>query len=60
MMRKLINVWAAIALLGIVAAAVTGLVLWSKGFGSRPQPSNFESSVAMKPMTVPFQTATAR
>lgn len=48
MMRRLINVWAAIALVGFVAAAVTALVLWSKGFGSRPQPSNFEASVAMK------------
>lgn len=48
MMRRLINVWAAIALVGFVAVAVTGLVLWSNGFGSRPQPSNFEASVAMK------------
>ena len=48
MMRKLIYAWAAIALLGSVAIAVTGLVLWSKGFGSRPHPSDLESNIAMK------------
>jgi mono/diheme cytochrome c family protein len=48
MMRKLINVCAAICLLGAVAIAVSGLVLWSNGFSSRPKPSHLESSVAMK------------
>jgi mono/diheme cytochrome c family protein len=46
--RKLIYTWAAVALLGAVAIAVTGLVLWSKGFSSRPEPSHLESNVAMK------------
>jgi mono/diheme cytochrome c family protein len=48
MIRKLINLWAAVALLGVIAIAVTGIVLWSKGFSSRPEPSQIESSVAMK------------
>jgi mono/diheme cytochrome c family protein len=48
MMRKLIYAWAAVALLGAVAIAVTGLVLWSNGFSSRPEPSKLESTVAMK------------
>jgi mono/diheme cytochrome c family protein len=48
MMRKLIYAWAAIALLGVLTIAITGLVLWSKGFSSRPEPSHLESSVAMK------------
>jgi cytochrome b subunit of formate dehydrogenase len=48
MIRKLINLWAAVALLGVIAIAVTGIVLWSKGFSSRPEPSQMESSVAMK------------
>lgn len=48
MMRRLINLWAAVALLGVVAIAVAGTVLWSKGFSSRPEPSHLESSLAMK------------
>ena len=45
MMRKVIYIWAAVALFGVAAVAVTGLALWSKGFSSRPQPSDLESSV---------------
>ena len=48
MMRKLVYAWAAVALLGIIALVVAGLVLWSHGFSSRPQPSNMEASIAMK------------
>jgi hypothetical protein len=48
MMRKLVYAWAAIDLLGAVTIAVTGLVLWSKRFISRLEPSRLESSVAMK------------
>jgi hypothetical protein len=48
MMRRLINLWAAVALLGVVAFSVAGTVLWSKGFSSRPEPSHLESSLAMK------------
>ena len=48
MMRKLIYLWAAIAFLGSLAICVGGLVLWSKGFSSRSEPSPLESSLAMK------------
>jgi mono/diheme cytochrome c family protein len=62
MMRKLINLWAAIALVGVVAIVITGVVLWSKGFSSRLEPSRLESSVAMKAYdsSVPERFATMK
>ena len=48
MIQRLINLWAAIALLGVIAVMTTGLVLWSHGFDSRSEPSDMESNVAMK------------
>ena len=47
-MQRMINVWAAIALAGVVTVLVTFGVLWHEGFGSRPEPSNLEASIAMK------------
>ena len=47
-MRKAIYAWAVLALFGVSAAVIAGLVLWSHGLGSRPQPSELEASVAMK------------
>jgi hypothetical protein len=48
---------AGVCLLGVVAIAITGLVLWSKGFSSRPEPSHLEPSVAMKAYDSSFQAA---
>lgn len=48
MMRKVIDTWAAVALLGVVVAVILGIVIWSHGFSSRPQPSEVETDVAMK------------
>lgn len=47
-MRILINAWAALSLVVFVAIAITGAVLWSEGFSSRPRPSDLEAAVAMK------------
>ena len=48
MIRKLVYAWAAVTLLGVIAIVVAGVVLWSHGFSSRPEPSNMEASIAMK------------
>lgn len=48
MMKKVINLWAAVALVATVGMAITVLVLWLRGFSSRPVPSNLEASIAMK------------
>ena len=47
-MRKAIYAWAVLALFGVSAAVIAGIVLSSHGLGSRPQPSELEASVAMK------------
>ena len=47
-MQRVINVWAAIALAGVVVVFVAFGVLWHGGFSSRPEPSNMEASIAMK------------
>jgi mono/diheme cytochrome c family protein len=47
-MQKLINVWAAIAVVGLVVFLAFGIVVWSHGFNSRAKPSSLEDSVAMK------------
>ena len=47
-MQKIINLWAAVALVAAFATAITVLVLWIRGFSSRPVPSDLEASVAMK------------
>ncbi len=47
-MRLLVKVWAAIALVIAATVVVTGFVLWSHGFGSRPTPSSAEEAIAMK------------
>jgi cytochrome c len=46
--QKIVNIWAAVALVGVVVVAVFGLVMWSHGFDSRAEPSELEASVAMK------------
>jgi len=48
MMQRVINIWAAAALVAAVAIAIVVLVVWSQGFGSRPVPSGLEASLAMK------------
>lgn len=48
MMRKIVYGWAAVSLLGLIVVVGAGLVLWDHGFSSRPEPSNMESSIAMK------------
>jgi mono/diheme cytochrome c family protein len=48
MIQRLIHIWAAIALLGFVALAAVGAIFWSHGFDSRSQPSDMETSLAMK------------
>jgi mono/diheme cytochrome c family protein len=48
MIQRLALIWAAITLLGVIALAVALTILWSHGFGSRSEPSNMESSIAMK------------
>ena len=48
MIQRLVNIWAALALVGVIAVLVTGLVLWKHGFSARPQPSRLEAGIAMK------------
>ena len=47
-MQRVINVWAATALAGVVVVVVAFGVLWHGGCSSRPEPSNMEASIAMK------------
>ncbi len=46
--QNIVNIWAAVALVGVVVFASVGLVMWSHGFNARAQPSELEASVAMK------------
>ncbi len=48
MIQRLTNIWAAVALVGVIAVAVGGLLLWSHGFDSRAEPSSVEENIAMK------------
>lgn len=48
MKRMLINVWAIVALAGLLALLVFIAVGWSHGFNSRAEPSNLEGSIAME------------
>ncbi len=48
MIQRLLNLWAAVALAGAIAAAIAVLVLWNHGFNSRAKPSGLESNVAMR------------
>lgn len=48
MKQRIVNVWAALSFISLVTMGIVGLVMWSHGFNSRAEPSNLESSVAMK------------
>jgi mono/diheme cytochrome c family protein len=48
MIQRLVYVWAAIALLGVIVLTAGLTILLSHGFGSRSEPSNMEASIAMK------------
>jgi cytochrome c len=48
MIQRLANIWAVVALVGVIAVVTGGLVLWSHGFDSRAEPSSLEESFAMK------------
>lgn len=48
MFQRLVNAWAAIMLVGVIAVSVVALSLWSHGFDSRAEPSSLEEAVAMK------------
>lgn len=48
MIQRLANIWAVVALVGVIAVVIGGLVLWSHGFDSRAEPSSVEENIAMK------------
>lgn len=47
-MKHLIRIWAAAAVLGVIAIAAAGLILWRRGFEARSDPPEWESDIAMK------------
>ncbi len=48
MIQRLANIWAVVALVGVIAVVIGGLVLWSHGFDSRAEPSSVEENIAMR------------
>jgi cytochrome c len=46
-LQRIINVWAALSLAGVVVMAAIGLVMWSHSFNSRAEPPKLEESIAM-------------
>lgn len=48
MMQRVANIWAAVSLAALILMLIVGLAMWSHGFDSRAEPSNMESSIAMK------------
>lgn len=45
--QQIINIWAAISVIGVIAVSIVGIVMWSRGFNSRAEPPKLEDSVAM-------------
>jgi mono/diheme cytochrome c family protein len=46
-MQWIVNIWSAAALVGVIAAGIVALAMWSHGFNSRAQPPDMEANVAM-------------
>ena len=45
--QNIVNIWAAVAFIGVVVISIVGLVMWSHGFNSRAEPSKLEENVSM-------------
>lgn len=47
MIRKAVTIWAAVSFAIFILAVVGSLVVWSRGFGVRQHPPEFEANLAM-------------